>query len=361
MEALRVYENLLIQSYQGPYKVYFNGDEKFTFMSDLLGNESHIIIDSKVAEIYADQLGLSGNKNIIKIVAIEENKSIEKILPIIEQLLENKIKKNHKLLAIGGGIIQDITCFISSILLRGISWKYLPTTLLSQADSCIGSKSSINLGHTKNILGTFNPPNEVFINHHFLDSLNPTEILSGIGEIIKVHAISGKLQFDQLARDYDDLTSDKSTLLRYVQQSLKIKKKFIELDEFDVDVRNIFNYGHSFGHAIEAATNFAIPHGVAVTMGIYIANQVAFHKGLLPIEEVDRMKGILQKNYDKFKSVPISFEKFISALQKDKKNINSTLVLILPVGESSNIEKVRIESDPKFFELLNSIILGLCK
>ena len=361
MGVLRVCENLIIQSYQGPYEIHFNVDEKFTFMQDFLGDESHIIIDSKVAEIYTAQLGLSDHKNIIKIVATEENKSIEKIATIIEKLLDNKIKKNHNLIAIGGGIIQDITCFISSILFRGISWRYLPTTLLSQADSCIGSKSSVNLGCTKNILGTFNPPKEVFISHHFLDSLSSTEMLSGIGEIIKVHAISGKIQFDQLAQAYDELISNRLILLKYVQQSLKIKKEYIELDEFDVGIRNIFNYGHSFGHAIEAATNFAIPHGVAVTMGMYIANQVAFHKGLLPLEEVDRMDGILRKNFEKFKSVPIPFEKFISALQKDKKNINSTLVLILPVGDDANIKKVSIESDPDFFELCNSIILGLNK
>ena len=358
MVDLHVSKNLVIQSHKGPYEVFFDDNPDFSFFKTFDIEQCHFIIDRRVADIYAEKIGFTNHKNCILIDATEENKSIQNIVRIIEQLVANQVKRNHTLVAIGGGVIQDITCFISSVLLRGVPWKYVPTTLLSQADSCIGSKSSVNLGAIKNILGTFNPPKEVFINCNFLDSLDQTEIFSGIGEIIKVHAISGKSSFDQLALDYDRLISDRQVLLKYVKNSLLIKKKFIEQDEFDVGIRNIFNYGHSFGHAIESATNFAIPHGVAVTMGICFANQISFYKGLLPWVEVERMDAILRKNFAKFKLVPISLELFMEALKKDKKNVDSLLKLILPLGESSSIEIVQLEPDAEFVNECLSILMG---
>lgn len=122
------------------------------------------------------------------IEATEENKSIERIIPVVERLVENSVRRDHVLIAIGGGIIQDITCFIASTLLPGLSWTFVLLMLLAQATG-IGSKSSINLGKTKNILGTFNPPDQIHVCAGFLDTLEDKDIRSGIGEILKVHAI----------------------------------------------------------------------------------------------------------------------------------------------------------------------------
>ena len=135
--------------------------------------------------------------------------------------------------------------FLSATLLRGINWNFIPTTLLAQADSCIGSKSSINCNGVKNILGTFTPPEKVAICPIFLSSLNKAEIHSGIGEILKVHAISGKEKFQKIKLKYDQLFKNNEELLKKIYESLLIKKKFIEIDEFDRGPRNIFNYGHS--------------------------------------------------------------------------------------------------------------------
>ena len=352
-------KKLIINSHKGPYEVNFDDSLDFSFLKSFEADQCHYIVDSRVAELYSGKLDLAGYRNLILIDALEQNKSIENIIPVIEQLVRNKVKRSHTLIAIGGGIIQDITCFISSVLLRGIPWKFVPTTLLSQADSCIGSKSSINLGITKNILGTFHPPKEVFINCNFLESLNETEIFSGIGEIIKVHIIDGQSCFDQLTLDYDRLIFDRQMLLKYVRNSLLIKKKFIELDEFDIGIRNIFNYGHSFGHAIEAATNFAIPHGIAVSMGMCIANNIAFYKGFVPKEAVDRMDVVLRKNFEKFKTQTISLELFIESLKKDKKNTDSRLKLILPIGDGANIEIVQVEPDAEFMDECQSILIGM--
>ena len=193
-----------------------------------------------------------------------------------------------------------------------------------------------------------NPPNEIFICPAFLDTLDHQDILSGIGEILKVHAIHDKATFDQISTDYEQLLTDRVVLLRYIRDSLRIKQKYIEVDEFDRDIRNIFNYGHSFGHAIESATDFVVPHGIAVTIGMDMANRIAVLRNLLPEEHYHRMHGVLRKNYADFTSTIISVDSLLAALMKDKKNTASKLVLIFPLGEDARIERVQIAPDELF-------------
>lgn len=341
-------EKLNIQSHKGVYSVFFD-NQLLTNAEQLLVGEPHFLIDANVARLYADKLrSVLDHKNTVVIEATEANKSIERIIPIFERLVANSVRRDHTLVAIGGGIIQDITCFIASTLLRGMTWKFVPTTLLAQADSCIGSKSSINLGKTKNILGTFNPPNEIFICADFLDTLEGKDIRSGIGEILKVHAIDSAAAYDRLAADYESLQTDQNVLVAYIRQALLIKRRFIEVDEFDRGVRNIFNYGHSFGHAIEAATDFGVPHGIAVTMGMDMANRIAVLRGLLPEQHYLRMHPVLHKNYAPFANTSIPLDDMLSALMKDKKNTSSKLVLIFPVGDEATIQRIEVVSDEAF-------------
>jgi len=343
-----VSEKLNIQSHKGAYTVNFD-NQLLANAGQLLAGEPHFLIDANVARLYADKLKVVlAHKNTVVIEATEENKSIERIIPIFERLVVNSVRRDHILVAIGGGIIQDITCFIASTLLRGMAWKFVPTTLLAQADSCIGSKSSINLGKTKNIIGTFNPPNEIFVCTDFLDTLENKDILSGIGEILKVHAIDSASAFDRLSADYDALHTDKKVLLAYIRQALLIKQKFIEVDEFDRGVRNIFNYGHSFGHAIEAATDFGVPHGIAVTMGMDMANRIAALRGLLSEQHYMRMHPVLRKNYAPYAKSSIPLDDMLSALRKDKKNTSSKLVLIFPVGDEAKIQRIEVDPDETF-------------
>jgi len=343
-----VSEKIKIKSHKGVYSVKF--DNHFLDNVDqLLVSKSHFLIDANIARLYAEKIKvLLAHKNTIVIEAKEANKSIDLIIPIFERLVGNKVRRDHTLIAIGGGIIQDITCFIASTLLRGLAWKFVPTTLLAQADSCIGSKSSVNLGKTKNIIGTFNPPNEIFVSTDFLDTLENRDILSGLGEILKVHAIDSAKAFDRLAADYDHLQSDRCLLQDYILKALLIKQRFVEVDEFDRGVRNIFNYGHSFGHALEAATDFAVPHGIAVSIGMDMVNRIAVLRGLVPAQHYLRMHPVLRKNYESFAKTPIPFDDMLSALMKDKKNTSSSLVLILPVGDNAMITRKEVVPDDIF-------------
>jgi len=267
---------------------------------------------------------------VLRIKATEKSKSLENFPEYVDHLVNHSIRRDHILIAIGGGVIQDITCFLASTMLRGVNWRLYPTTLLSQADSCIGSKSSINTDSTKNILGTFSPPNEVVIDVQFLATLDSRDVRSGVGEMLKVHAIDGPDSFDLIASEYPKLFTDNTVMEYFVRRSLEIKKDYIEQDEFDRGVRNVFNYGHSFGHAIEAATEFAIPHGIAVTMGMDMANFVASELKVGNLEDFTRMHPLLATNFQGYENHPVPFDSFLAAIAKDKKNVGSKLSLILP-------------------------------
>jgi 3-dehydroquinate synthase len=357
-----VCETLTVQSHRGPYTVYFDDPPAFD-PGRFLDRESHFLVDAKVAGLYAPVLrGILSHPNTIVIEAREENKSIEQTIPVFERLVANRVRRDQTIVAIGGGIIQDICCFVASTLLRGLPWRFVPTTLLAQADSCIGSKSSINLGATKNILGTFNPPVDVFIHAEFLDTLEAKEIRSGIGEILKVHAIDGVESFDALASEFDELTSDRSVLQRYIRSALRVKQRFIEEDEFDRGIRNVFNYGHSFGHAIESATHYFVPHGIAVSIGMDMANFIAAGRGLVPEHHYWRMHTPLRANYDEYARTAIPLDALLSALMKDKKNTSTKLGLILPVGDTASIQRVLVPADDAFHahcaEFLDGMLAG---
>lgn len=344
MSDVSTQDTLVIQSHKGPYQVHF--DEAAIARIADTKVPLHIIIDRRVAELHKDMLApLLAGPSVLMIDALEPNKSLEASPAYVTHLVARGIRRDHRLVAIGGGIIQDITCFLAANMLRGVDWTMVPTTLLAQADSCIGSKSSINCGGAKNILGTFTPPKEVWIAARFLDTLAEQDVRSGVGEMLKVHAIDGPASFDRISADYDKILSDRATLLAYVRRSLEIKQRYIEVDEFDRGPRLVFNFGHSFGHAIEAATDFAIPHGIAVTIGMDVALEVGKGLGKTDAATVTRMRPVLQRNARGFHTVPVPQTSFLAALSKDKKNTGAgSATVILPMGEG-RIERVTIPMD----------------
>jgi 3-dehydroquinate synthase len=359
MGASLVPESLLINSHKGQYQAHFKND-LLRDVQPLLTNEPHFIVDENVARIYGEQLSaIVNHPNTILVQPTEEFKSLDVVSKIIQRLVANKIRRNHTIVAIGGGITQDLTCFTASTILRGVDWVFIPTTLLAQADSCIGSKSSINVGDSKNIVGTFYPPKKIWIDTSFLRTLHQDEIRSGIGEILKVHAIESSDEFDRAAISFELMLKDFDVLEQFIHSALLIKKRFIEIDEFDAGIRNIFNLGHSFGHAIEAATSFGVPHGIAVSMGMHIACSVAAARDLLRESHAERMQLVLAKNFSPYASVEIPIDSMMSALMKDKKNSSNELGLILPMGEQAEIKKIMIAPDAQFQQQLADSLSAL--
>ena len=345
-------DSLNISSYMGGYSVTFFSDGIEALIKNIPDSNFHIIIDERVAALYKDKMSfLLEEGSVLRINAKEKNKSLECMPTYVEYLVKNQIRRGDILIAIGGGIIQDITCFLAATILRGIEWHFYPTTLLSQADSCIGSKSSINSGQVKNILGTFTPPKKVFVGSSFLDTLIKSDLQSGVGEMLKVHAISSPKDFNKIAEDYHNLFENKKIMLHYIHRSLEIKKEYIEIDEFDLNVRNIFNYGHSFGHAIESATKFEIPHGIAVSIGIDMANWLSPKIGSGDESNFRRMHNILFENFQNFNNIDIPIDLFMDALSKDKKNIAKDEVALILPDKEAKIVKGYYKSDRIFYAL----------
>jgi 3-dehydroquinate synthase len=330
----------------GPYRVEF-ADDPLPSFEDLSGTP-HLIVDERVADVHANTLAaVLDSCPRLGIEATESAKSLEQFPGYVQALVSGGIRRGDVILAVGGGIVQDIACFLAATLMRGLEWWFVPTTLLAQADSCIGSKSSINVGELKNILGTFTPPARVHLWPGYLATLEERELRSGVGEMLKAHAIDGPASFDRIARDYDGVFEDSVTMQRYVRASLEIKRSIIEEDEFDRGPRNVMNYGHSFGHAIESATRFAIPHGIAVTIGMDMANFVSMRLGPGTAETYERMRPVLAANAAGYGGVAIEADAVVEAIGKDKKNVGSDLRLVLP-DASGHIGLVRRPNDEAF-------------
>lgn len=346
MEGLRVSENLTeIRSYRFNYSFEF-ADDPFSIINSATEND-RVIIDRNVLNLYRSKLKLTEGK-YLAIDAFEDNKSLEKVVDYLRWLVDSSMKRNGRLFVIGGGITQDISCFMATNFYRGIEWWFFPTTLLAQSDSCIGSKSSINFMNVKNLIGSFYPPKKVIVSTEFLNTLKPSEIHSGIGEMLKVHIVKSTDAYKKVSQAYDQLIQDRKILKQFIYESLMIKKEIIEIDEFDDGYRNIMNYGHSFGHALESATNFGVPHGIAVTIGMDVANFYSYRTGRISKELYELYHPALKKNYVSYaKDLKFSLADFEAALSKDKKNVSQKYALILPKSEGS-VEKVLVDKSEAF-------------
>ena len=311
------------------YKVKFIEDACNVLKNEIRDGDV-IIIDNKVKDLYPDLLKyMNNNTSIIGLDARENQKSYEGLITIIQELINSGFRKNHRLIGIGGGIIQDITAFTASIMYRGVSWIFFPTTLLAQGDSCIGSKTSINFGEFKNQIGGFYPPNKIFINLNFLDTLSAEDLQSGLGEMSHYFIVAGEKDFKEYKMDYEDALTDNNILAKMISNSLKIKKSYIEIDEFDQHKRQVFNYGHSFGHAIESLTSYTVPHGIAVSFGMDMANFISVKRKFLKNSVRLEIRDLLQRIWSGYDISNLKLDKFEMALSKDKKNVGKELRLIL--------------------------------
>ncbi len=339
-----------IKAHSKTYQVYFEKD--FDFIKKLaVIDQSLWVIDKNVYELYKDKLiEHIPSEAIMLIEAKEENKVIETALSICEKMTELPGKRNITLISIGGGIIQDITGFAANILYRGIKWVFVPTTLLASCDSCIGSKTSLNYKKFKNLLGTFYPPDELHICPKFFDTLSQIDFMSGMGEVVKFNVMAGSRDLVKLRQDLPYiLQKDGHKIEEYVRKSLEFKKAFIEADEYDRGVRIHLNFAHTFGHAFETVTNYAIPHGTAVAMGTIVADEVSYRRGWLS----EHLKNDIQDLLLKILPIPLLEEKngfqlsslsdmdeIMKAIRKDKKQVDMNYTAVLFKNDGLELEIV---------------------
>lgn len=295
------------------------------------GPNQLLVIDEKVQRLYP-RISHPAEKTL-QIPATEEFKTVEGMLRIVDFMSRNQVTKAENLVIVGGGITQDVGAFASAIYKRGIPFVYFPTTLLSQCDSCIGGKTGLNHQGAKNQLAMFSAPAQVVINSHFLKTLAPQEIKSGLGEILKLHIIGGSEFLNHYQKSVPTGPDvEVAAMKKLILGALAVKKVVIEEDEFELGLRRSMNYGHTFGHAIEILSGYRIPHGQAVTIGMIIANDLSFKRGFLPQAERDELKkAALQIIDSEFIEImrTLKVEGLLELLKKDKKTSGTQVNFIV--------------------------------
>ena len=319
------------------YEVVFTRD--FQFLSDLSRIQPRaVVIDRNVLHYYEDLISEHFKVQEVFIFdAKEENKSLETLGQMYNWLVQKEAKRNLTLVSIGGGITQDVTGFVASTLYRGIPWVFVPTTLLAQTDSCIGSKTSINYHRYKNLLGTFYPPLRIYVNTDFRSTLTDQDYYSGVGEIIKLQLMKDhdRLSPRQLVALMERCRHDNDILDGVVRENLATKIAYMENDEFDLGRRNLLNYGHCFGHAIETSSAYYVPHGIAVNIGIIFANALSMKRGFLKEKlfmEVTESLNIPNIPL-KLQEEHFDHDMLLESMKNDKKRTGENLTVIIPDGE----------------------------
>ncbi len=364
---------LNVKTSQGQYPIIIGNNtikDIAKYLKPILNNDRVFIIASKkVIKIYKRKLLESLNKNNIKTILIvindsEKEKNLNTISKISNILLNKGIDRSDLLVAFGGGVVGDITGFVSSIILRGIKFVQIPTTLLAQVDSSVGGKTGVNTSHGKNLIGTFFQPQIVIIDTNLLSSLPKRELLSGYAEIIKYGLIMDHTFFKWLLLNGKKIIDlNRKYLIKSIYQSCKNKAKIISKDEKEKNIRALLNLGHTFGHAIESINKYKknINHGEAVSIGIVFAIKLSQELNLIDSKTVNNTV-----NHLKYVGLPtslppvfkknISLKQFLLAMSKDKKVKKGklNLVLLKKIGKAFITDKF-----PK--EKLNKVILSQIK
>ena len=285
-----------------------------------------IVADSNVSPLYSSKLEsvLTGmGLSVIKFVfpAGESSKNPDTLMELLTFLAENRLTRSDVLFALGGGVTGDLTGLAAALYMRGIGLVQLPTTLLAAVDSSVGGKTAIDLANGKNLVGAFYQPDLVICDSAALDTLSDTEFANGCAEAVKYAAI----------RDASllDIIHDRSRIDELIARCVSIKNDVVSADEKDLGERQLLNFGHTFGHAIEKLSGYAIPHGNAVAIGMVIITTACVKKGFCPPETLDILVAALERC-----GLPTSTEyhaeEMFDTVLSDKKRSSDSITLVIP-------------------------------
>jgi 3-dehydroquinate synthase len=326
-----MYELTIASRYES-YKVAIGAN-----IDDVVSDFDVIVADTSIRD------HLTSPANAYWVDSAEHVKNLGEVERLCEFMRSVGANRASKVLAVGGGVIQDLVTLSASIYMRGIPWSYAPTTLTGMADSCLGGKSSINVGSTKNLVGNVYPPESVTIDTKFLTTLEAEGLAAGLAEGVKIAFARGPQQFQDFISNPAALQPGNDLATRnLIFHTLNCKKWFIEVDEFDKAERQLLNFGHSFGHAFEAASNFGIQHGIGVAIGmIAAAEHPDSHKSTDTEELVAYSTQLLAPHRERIRNAvaETDWDIFEKSLTSDKKNTRDDLVLILPSAGQPLIKK----------------------
>ena len=267
----------------------------------------------------------------------ERTKSLRTISHILDELVRRKFERDSTLVALGGGVIGDLTGFAAAIYLRGIPFIQVPTSLVAQVDSSVGGKTGVDHPLGKNLIGAFHQPQSVLADIDTLRTLPPREWMAGLAEVIKYGVIADETFFDFLAHNIERiLQHDDDAVSRVIARSCEIKAQVVAEDEREADRRRVLNFGHTIGHALEAVNGYrGLIHGEAVAIGMVHEADIARYVGLCGMDVVDRVRNLVEAAGLPCELPRISFASLWNAMQSDKKVTHGTVYCVLPkrIGE----------------------------
>ncbi len=329
----------MIKSLNGlGYTIYFGQESYDKFDKYLVENKSNlskifILVDSKVhghcLSVLRSNLSLS-KANIIKIESGEHHKNIKTCKQIWENLSNLGADRNSLLINLGGGVIADLGGFVASTFKRGIRYLNIPTTLLAQVDASVGGKTGIDLGNIKNQIGVFSYPEMILIDINFLKTLSQRQINSGFSEMLKHGLIADKAHWQALNASYQKM--DYKTLENLIFDSVSIKKRIVERDPKEKNLRKILNFGHTIGHAIESHflnTDKHLFHGEAIAVGMICEAYVSYKTAGLSKEEMAEVKRAFLTIFPRIDLSDLDLTSIVNYMQHDKKNINGIIYFSL--------------------------------
>ncbi|HHT9104514.1 MAG TPA: 3-dehydroquinate synthase [Candidatus Wujingus californicus] len=300
-----------------------------------------LITDKNIEKIYGNIVAesLIRNKFDVRIVSLkpgEDQKTLETAITLYDACFDHKLDRYSMIIALGGGVVGDISGFVASTFMRGIPFIQIPTSLLAQVDSSIGGKVAVNHPKGKNMIGSFYQPKAVFIDTDALSTLPAVEFVVGLVEVIKYGVIRNAELFEYIEKHlHDILQLNHTALLKIIADSCQIKTGVVEEDEKEVYLRAILNYGHTIGHAIETLTNYnKYRHGEAIAIGMLYATKIAVEIGLTNNKVYERQLSLIKRL-----GLPLTIDlkpgDIIKTLYTDKKVVSGKLRFILPkkIGE----------------------------
>ncbi|MBI1935921.1 3-dehydroquinate synthase [Candidatus Woesearchaeota archaeon] len=309
------------------------------------GKKVAIIIGENTNKLHGNKLKAELkelNPLFIPVHSGESSKSREIKEKIEDKLLDNKFGRDSLIIAVGGGVIGDLAGFTASTFNRGIPIIHVPTTMLAMVDSSIGGKTGINTKHGKNLIGTTYQPNAVFDDMDFLETLPDEEFRNGLAEVIKMSIIMDKDFFEFLESNNKKILSrDKKILEQVIKKNIELKKDVVEKDPFEMNLRQILNFGHTFGHALEAYNSYKIRHGFGVAQGIIVEARISVIVNNLKKDEEERIINML-KSFGFPTSIDrnVDTSKILELMKSDKKSRGNRprFVLIDEIGKTKSKE-----------------------
>lgn len=360
-------EKVVVKIPQNNYKILIGRDasnEIVPFLEKKKYSKIFIITDKNVANYHLSHLQNVIDKTGFKYFTItidngEKVKSFQYLEKLTNDLLSSNVDRKSLIIALGGGVIGDLSGFAASILMRGIDFIQVPTTLLAMVDSSVGGKTAINSALGKNLIGSFYQPKLVICDTKFLKTLPHREFLCGYAEIVKYGFIKDKKLFKYLRDNHEKIfRSSEAELNHIIKTSCQIKAKIVAKDEKEGGIRALLNFGHTFGHIFETESNYSnkILHGEAVALGMAMAAKMSVNLGYLSKSECDEITKYLEScsfilDIDEF-GFDFKRENLIKHLFKDKKVENNqlTFILLKKIGEAFIAKSIALQDFEKVLE-----------